>query len=893
MRTPEDRLPDEGASIADFDRTSSSSPTHTVADRFETVARLFPEQLAVQDRTRSLTYAQLYRLVQRLAEATAAMVATRPGPVAILLPHEVRFPAAILAVLTAGRGFAALDANDPTERIKLIAAHATASAVVSAGRLAQEAKRLFPDLPVLDIETTDAPRKKTNRSTADDLAYIIYTSGSTGAPKGVYQNHRGLLRDIMHCTKTQEICCEDRLALFNSPTNISGLRVSLSALLNGATLDVIDPRELQPSGVACEIRDRGITIFRSVPTLFRRVVEALDEGEVLENLRLVLLGGDRVDWRDFELFKRACQPRARFGVHLGATECSTLYLEWYVDEFMPRTGLLPVGRCVPERSTVLLDEDGRPVPDGVVGEFVVSSRHLALGYWRDPHLTALAFSTDPVDPQVRVFKTGDLGRRRPDGLFEHVGRKDDQIKLRGHRIDPTEIESVLREQADVREAAVVVRRDETGTPQSLAAYVEQLSSTEGLHPSDLRSMLANRLPRYMIPATFQVVDALPRLPNLKLDRVRLKELDAARRSEQRDAASDRNPGTIRGMLPNEDSIAPSPLVGPLHYQIAEIWQRLVGREDIEYDDNFFEIGGDSLLATQMICEVEAVTGQKIPPSALGTVFTIRELTATVMRRIPATAERATCAKQGRGTPFLFCHGDYATRGLYALKLVEMLTCDQPVYLVDPFLDSDPEFSIEEMAQACLPHILEANSTDAFSLGGFCNGALLAWEIAHQLERLGREVELVALIEAPSLNARPLFRTIAQLNGFIAAVAPGQLSRKFALDGMRAVWRKMGIPRYGPYTRAVVNYVPPKIMSRVVCLITEDSRLKVEFSWRPWTKLARNVSCHYIAGTHLGCITKNVGDTARVLGRLIKQPKEIPSLHGWLAPKIQKLRAPLV
>ena len=289
LRTPEDRLPDEAASIAHFDRTSPSSPTHTVADRFEAVARLFPERLAVQDRTCSLTYAELYRLVQLLAEATAAMVATRPGPVAILLPHEARFPAAILAVLTAGRGFAALDANDPTERIKLIAAHATASAVVSAGRLAQEARRLFPDLPVLDIETTDAPRKKTDRSTADDLAYIIYTSGSTGTPKGVYQNHRGLLRDIMHCTETQKICCEDRLALFNSPTNISGLRVSLSALLNGATLDVIDPRELQPSGVAWEIRDRGITIFRSVPTLFRRVVEALDEGELLDNLRLVLL----------------------------------------------------------------------------------------------------------------------------------------------------------------------------------------------------------------------------------------------------------------------------------------------------------------------------------------------------------------------------------------------------------------------------------------------------------------------------------------------------------------------------------------------------------------------------------------------------------------------------
>jgi acyl carrier protein len=159
------------------------------------------------------------------------------------------------------------------------------------------------------------------------------------------------------------------------------------------------------------------------------------------------------------------------------------------------------------------------------------------------------------------------------------------------------------------------------------------------------------LPHYMIPATFQLVEALPRLPNLKIDRVRLKELDAARRLEQRDAASGRNPRAMRRMLPNEDTIALSPLVGPLHFQIAEIWQCLVGREDIGFDDNFFEIGGDSLLATQMICEVEAVTGQKIPPSALGTVFTIHELTATVMRRIPVTGERVTCAKQGRGTPF--------------------------------------------------------------------------------------------------------------------------------------------------------------------------------------------------------------------------------------------------
>jgi non-ribosomal peptide synthetase component F len=302
--------------------------------------------------------------------------------------------------------------------------------------------------------------RKAEQPKADDLAYIIYTSGSTGTPKGVYQNHRGLLHDIMHCTDTQAISCEDRLALFNSPTNISGLRVGLSALLNGATLDIVNPREMKPAEIAREISDRGITIFRSVPRLFRHVMEGLGENQVLESVRLVVLGGDRVDWRDFELFRRACRPRARFGVHLGATECSTLYLEWYVDESMSWTGPLPVGRCVPDRKVVLLDESDCPVQDGEVGEFVVSGPYLALGYWQDPALTARLFSTDPVDPQVRFFKTGDLGRRRPDGLFEYVGRKDEQIKLGGHRVDPGEIESVLRQLADVKEAALVVRRNE-------------------------------------------------------------------------------------------------------------------------------------------------------------------------------------------------------------------------------------------------------------------------------------------------------------------------------------------------------------------------------------------------------------------------------------------------
>jgi thioesterase domain-containing protein len=157
------------------------------------------------------------------------------------------------------------------------------------------------------------------------------------------------------------------------------------------------------------------------------------------------------------------------------------------------------------------------------------------------------------------------------------------------------------------------------------------------------------------------------------------------------------------------------------------------------------------------------------------VFTIRDLVATVVRRIPATEELVTCARQGRGTPLLFCHGDYTTRGLYALKLVEMLTCDQPIYLIHTHLDPDPTLTIEEMARACVPQIIAAHPTGVFRLGGHCNGGILAWEIARELERLDREVEFIALIDTPSVNARPFFRAIAQLNKFIIAITPKKLA----------------------------------------------------------------------------------------------------------------------
>jgi len=389
--------------------------------------------------------------------------------------------------------------------------------------------------------------------------------------------------------------------------------------------------------------------------------------------------------------------------------------------------------------------------------------------------------------------------------------------------------------------------------------VELRPSIGKLQPSDLKSMLAQRLPDYMIPATFHIVGALPRLPNLKIDRVRLQELDVASRSEE---AAHR----VREIAP--------PIM-PLQLQILQVWQRLVGRDDIGIDDNFLEVGGDSLLATQMLCEVEAITRQQIPPAELRAVYTVRELAGAVLRGSLATAELVSCAKPGRGTPFIFCHGDYAGRGLYALKLADMLRGDRPVFLVHPDPSPDPQLAIKEMARASVAQILAAHPTGAFRLGGHCNGGLLAWEIARQLEHLGREVDFVVLIDVPSLNARLVLRAIAQLIRFIVVVAPNEISKKFARNGMRAVWSyAKGTPRsgYGPYSSAVSNYFPSKLTTSVICMISDESRAKKEYSSTPWIDLAGEVRREYIPGTHSSCITEHVGEAAHLLNGLLSQPQ---------------------
>lgn len=631
MRPPMDHCGPVGRSFEPF---PGSALGGSIIDRFDVVVQRFSERVALSDCTDRLTYGELARLVYRIAAAVSDSVADRSGPVAIMLSRDVSFPAAMLGALASGRGFVPLDAGDPPERIRHVAAQSGAAAVISAGELASQSRSLFSNgLPVLDIHSlSDAARQPPpSCSRPDDLAFIVYTSGSTGRPKGAFHNHRNLLHDVLQQTNTLHLNADDRVALVYSPAVIAAIREIFMTLLNGASLHILPPQQLQPSGLVREIRARGITICRTVPVLLRRLAQSLGPDERLDTVRVVGMGSQRIDWGDFDVFRSHFPSDACLIVGIGATECGGNYCHWFVDEELrAKGGRLPIGRILPDASVMIADGDGCPVADGEVGEFVVASRYLALGYWRDPHLTGQVFAIDPGDPETRIFKTGDMGRMRPDGLLEYVGRRDQQIKLRGHRIEIGEIELVLGECTGVEDAAVVVRRDETGLPKSLAAYVERRPDAQELLPRDLLSILAKRLPGYMVPASLYVVEKLPRLPHLKIDRVRLAELDLATQVQLRDqttgklAVLTRRSKKILGS--NVPALAPfwrrvkkmpAAIFGPskvelLIDEIICIFERVIEMKGAKANDTVASAGGDSLHAVMVAAEIEQKYHLELP-----------------------------------------------------------------------------------------------------------------------------------------------------------------------------------------------------------------------------------------------------------------------------------------
>lgn len=582
----------------------------SVTKRFEYQVGQHPEHLAIKSRTQQITYHALNAKANQLARALLALQPDRTKPIVLLLEQGVAFITALLAVLKIGRIYVPLDASFPYTRNAYILEDAQATLIVtntknltSAQTLAQNKYTLFN---IDDVDATCSSENLANMVSPDALAYLIYTSGSTGQPKGVIQNHRNILHNCMLQTQGMQIIHTDRMSLLYSCSVMGAARNIFNALLNGATLY---PFNVKSSGlnqlVDWVIREE-ITIYHSVVTLFRHVVSVLTGQEALDKLRLIILGGEAVLTKDAELYKKHFPATCTLYTALGATETGTAR-QFIVKHDTPLTGpVVPLGYAVADKDVLLLDEAGVAVKPGEIGEIAVRSRYLALGYWRKPELTEKAFTPDPQDQHQLIYHTGDMGLMLADGCLLHKGRKDFQVKIRGYRIEIAEIEALLLNLPQIKEAVVTTQENANGEKYLVAYFVPESNHSPTLET--LHRHLADKLPDYMLPAAFVCLEALPLTPNGKVNRLALPL-----------------PEQVRPRLDNT-------LIAPrtdLEEKLVAIWSDILQRAPIGIHDNFFQLGGHSLFAAQVILRINHTFAIELPLSSLFEAPTIAHLAKKV------------------------------------------------------------------------------------------------------------------------------------------------------------------------------------------------------------------------------------------------------------------------
>jgi amino acid adenylation domain-containing protein len=500
-----------------------------IISRFQEIAGRYPTRTAIDDGETRLTYAEVWRIACHLARQVESIVPAG-RPVAVVLPNAALFPVAALACLAVARPYVPIDLDYPAARNAEILREAGAAAAITQHDPPVAKGLISTSLPVIYAGVTEAltaaDQPPLDLPEVAGPAIILFTSGSTGRPKGICKNQRALLHHIAQFINSCHLNAEDRLIFLSSPSTIIGVRDTFAALLTGATLRIAEPRRIGIGGMQRLVRDERVTVYQSVPAVLRSLLGGANAKEALASLRIVRASGDVTFETDLKLWRDVLPPTCLIHVGLGLTETATLF-QWFARPGMGDGLRLPSGFPTPGFDFVLVGPDGSPASSGEVGELVVRSRYLALGLWQDGQLVPGPFESDPTDPDVRILRTGDLFRLRPDGLAEHHGRNDRQVKIRGVRVDFGEVEAALRRCDGVADAAVIIR-DQNSMDSMLVGFVVPLPETSDPTGKDLRQQVRSLLPAAKCPAVIHVIEEIPRLPGFKPDMSALVRLDRAR-----------------------------------------------------------------------------------------------------------------------------------------------------------------------------------------------------------------------------------------------------------------------------------------------------------------------------------------------------------------------------
>jgi amino acid adenylation domain-containing protein len=592
-----------------FTRFPNEDLERSIPDRFEQISRRYPDRIAVKVGAQCVSYSELNELANRIARTILAGQGHAAEPVALLFNNVAKLAAAMLGVLKAGKYFVLLDPLLPAARLKVILENSRAGLVIAerqefltrSGMIAPDTRNLLFETIASTIDSEDLRLK----ISAAALAYIVYTSGSTGHPKGVLQNHQNLLHRVLTRTNTRHLCADDRLTHLTAGTS-NAITNACLALLNGATLVSFNAREEGPAALARWLASEEISMCRIGVPLFRRLCENLTGKENLSELRLIELTSDTIRRSDIDLFKKSFSRKTILITALSSTETGLL-TECFLDhDSNIDDDDAPVGYPVEDKEIRILDDNGNEAGLNEIGEITVRSRFLSPGFWRNPELTSARFKSDPDQGEYKLYMTGDLGVILPDGCVVHKGRKDFRTKVRGYSIEISEVEEALRAHPDVKDAVVVSRQNEVGEGYLIAYFTSRGQPGPGI--CGLRDLLREKLPDYMVPSMFSMLNEIPLTRNGKVDR---NALQAPSRTRVDVAAR---------------FVAPRTTV---ERQLAEIWQTVLSLDRVGIHDNFFQLGGHSLAATDVVCQIFQRFQLEISPKLFFDAPTVAETAAAI------------------------------------------------------------------------------------------------------------------------------------------------------------------------------------------------------------------------------------------------------------------------
>jgi amino acid adenylation domain-containing protein len=701
-------------------------------DLFTAQVKSTPKAIAVKFEQQQITYQELNNRANQLAHYLQTLGVQQETLVGVCLERSLEMVVCLLGILKAGGAYVPIDPEYPQERIAYMLEDSQVQVLLTQEKLLNQIFHHQAHTICIDTEWEKiSTQPKTNPYSEvkpDNLAYVIYTSGSTGKPKGAMNTHKGICNRLLWMQETYQINSTDSI-LQKTPFSFDvSVWEFFWTLLTGARLVIAQPGGHRDSNYLINlIIQEQITTVHFVPSMLQMFL-ASHGIEKCTSLKRVICSGEAlpIDLQNRFFERLDCELYNLYG----PTEAAIDVTFWQCQK-QSNLKSVPIGRPIANTQIYILNEHLQPVDVGVIGEMYIGGVGVARGYWNRPELTNEKFIPNPFKKlklaSERLYKTGDLARYLPDGNLEYIGRVDYQVKIRGYRIEIGEIENTLCLHPQVREV-VIIARNHQNLEKQLVAYITYDSEKPTIN--SLRDFLKAKLPDFMIPVAFVILEALPLTPSGKVDRKALPQPD------------------ISHFIAINDFVAPR---NQIESQLVKIWSEILNLRQIGVKDNFFALGGDSLKALHLISKIAQNFGKEITLATLLTNPVITDL-ATVIQDSSNQIHNSPLIPiqtQGENQPF-FCIHPAGGHVLCYFKLAHYIGNEQPFYGLQAqgfYGEEEPLTTVEDMASLYVKTIREFHPQGPYQLGGWSFGGVVAYEVAQQLKRQGQEVSLLAILDS--------------------------------------------------------------------------------------------------------------------------------------------------